>query len=298
MKASVSCAPCIVRRSLQKVCLATSDEAMRVEFMRRALLYLSEWLSEGSVPSFYTIRENKILFEVTGNNDPYADKKRKVIAHARKCLPHFRTFVTGGRSAKDRLMRALKVSICGNRIEVSAPQHKVDITSLEREIKGCMRRGLAVDDTEMIFRAVKSSRTIAFICDNCGEAVLDTLFLNELKAYAEVFIAVSTDPIEDDVSLKEAAAIGLDRYGTVVGRGGAAQGVNREENSDEFWGLLGKADLIIAKGMSCYETLTEYPEISGGKTAFLFTVKCNTVSQSIGRDLGGNIAWFVKGGRR
>jgi damage-control phosphatase, subfamily I len=290
MKASISCAPCIVGRSLQKARLATKDEGKRFEFMRRAFKHLSEWFGPDSVPSFYTLKENRMLIEVTGNRDPYRAKKAHVIGKAKECLPVFRRFVQSAKNPRERFMRALKVSLCGNMIEISAPQHKVDVLSLEKEVMGCVKKRLPIDDSGRIFEAAKKAGSIVFLCDNCGEAVLDGLLLEELAKFGELTIAVSTEPIEDDVCLKEAKRIGLRKYGRVVGKGGASQGVSREENSKEFFRLMESADLIVAKGMSCYETLTEYPEVSRGKIAFLFTVKCGTVSERVGANVGCGVA--------
>jgi len=290
MKASFDCAPCIVSRSLQKVRLATKDEGKRYEFMRRAFRHLSEWFGPDCVPSFYTLKENKILIKVTGNRDPYRAKKAHVIGKAKECLPKLRRYVDAAKSPRERFMRALKVSLCGNRIEISAPQHKVDVQGLEAEVMGCVRSKLAIDDSAKIYAAATSAKRIVFLCDNCGEAVLDTLFLKELGRLGELTIAVSSQPIEDDVSLKEAKRIGLEKFGKVVGKGGASQGVSREENSKGFFRLLEGADLIVAKGMSCYETLTEYPDVAKGRTAFLYSVKCRTVSCRVGADVGRGVA--------
>jgi len=286
----------MVRRSLQKVCLATKDERKRMEFMRRMLADLGRRFGPDFVPSFHTINENKILVEVTGNPDPYRRKKLHVIRMAKRCLPYFKSYVESGGEGYELFRRALLVSLCGNKIEISAPQHKVDVGDLRGAITECIRGGLAVDDTRKIFRKVESAGRIMFITDNCGEAVLDTLLLAELRKYAEVVIAVSSKPIEDDVSIGEAKLIGLERYGRVVGRGGATQGVNKKENSRTFWKLMRGSDLIVAKGMSCLETLTEYPGISRGRTAFLLTVKCRTMSRNIGVGVGGNVAWLYPHG--
>ena len=53
------------------------------------------------------------------------------------------------------------------------------------------------------------------------------------------------------------------------------------------------ADLVVAKGMACYETLIEHPEKTGGKVALLYQAKCIPVARHSGVTVGDLVAKLV-----
>jgi uncharacterized protein with ATP-grasp and redox domains len=97
--------------------------------------------------------------------------------------------------------------------------------------------------------------------------------------------------------MEDAEAVGMaDVADGVITTGTDAVGINLSESSDEFIAAYGGADVILAKGMANWETLTEYP--APCPTLFLFRTKCEPVAKTVGAPLQRNIAKLVHEGWR
>ena len=122
-------------------------------------------------------------------------------------------------------------------------------------------RGLAIDDCDEIEEHIGR---VVYITDNCGEIVLDRLLIGHLvDRGARVTVAVRDGPILNDATLEDARALGLDRVAeclTTTG-GGSEIGVPLDRIPPALADAIDRADLIIAKGMANYESLSEYRRI-------------------------------------
>ena len=108
---------------------------------------------------------------------------------------------------------------------------------------------------------LKNSKKVLYICDNAGEIVFDKLLIEEIKKYvADVVVAVKGKPILNDATLEDAEFVGINEIARVISTGGDIIGVILEECSQEFLDEFYSADMIVAKGMGNYESLTEYEE--------------------------------------
>jgi uncharacterized protein with ATP-grasp and redox domains len=111
---------------------------------------------------------------------------------------------------------------------------------------------------ERLRRDLGKARTLVYVLDNCGEAVLDKICIRTLKGlYPNLSITalVRGKPACNDVTMEEAREIGLDALVDVVGNGDDTPGTVLSRISDEARALLESADVIISKGMGNYETL-------------------------------------------
>jgi hypothetical protein len=141
---------------------------------------------------------------------------------------------------------------------------------------------LAVDRTWEIYKLLRKSESVLFLTDNAGEIAFDTILVKEIRRLGpKVTVAVKSSPILDDALLSDAYEVGMDKVADkIVTTGSNSVGLFLEEVSAEFRECWQNSDLILAKGMGYYETLTE---INLGKpTGNLLTAKCNPVAQSVG----------------
>jgi hypothetical protein len=132
---------------------------------------------------------------------------------------------------------------------------------------------------------------VVYFTDNAGEIVFDLLLVRYLKARgARVTLAVKGAPVLNDATLEEALQLGMEREVDLLTTTGSGDiGVTWEMMPADLAGALADATLVIAKGMANYESLTEYaPRLP--PVAYLLTVKCETVAESIGAPVGAAMA--------
>jgi hypothetical protein len=95
--------------------------------------------------------------------------------------------------------------------------------------------------------------------------------------------------------MEDAEAVGIvEKADRVITTGTDAVGVNLSEVSREFLDAYRSADVILAKGMANWETLTEYE--APCPTLFLFRAKCEPVAAAVGVPLRENVAKLVPRG--
>jgi uncharacterized protein with ATP-grasp and redox domains len=279
MKAAPECYACTLERVKRVAAASTADAAKQELCVAAAERLLAECAA--ACPSYMGTLENDALAAITGNADPYAKQKRALIRKALALYPEAERFVRSG----DAFRNAALVAICGNALEFSNPQ--CDFGSVGKALAGS-RQGLAIDDTATLEEMVQNAGTVLYICDNAAEAVFDRLLMKEISKSAALSIAVASRPMRDDASLAEAKKIGLDKLGTIISKGNCF-GVWPERCTREFLAAFETADVIVAKGMSCYETLTEMPGAIRNRAGMLFKAKCAPVARSAGVERGSNV---------
>lgn len=281
MKAAPECYACTLERVKRVAAASTGDAAKRERCVAAAKRLLAE--CAGSCPSYMGTLENDALAGITGNADPYAKQKRELIKNALALYPEAERFAGGS------FKNAALAAICANALEFSNPQ--CDFGSVQQALADA-RQGLAIDDTARLREMVRAASNVLYICDNAAEAVFDRLLMKEIAKSAALSIAVASRPMRDDASLAEAKSIGLGKFGTVIPKGDCF-GVWPERCTKDFLAAFETADVIIAKGMSCYETLTEMPDAIRSRTAMLFKAKCAPVARSAGVERGSNVCKVV-----
>jgi len=146
--------------------------------------------------------------------------------------------------------------------------------------------GLDVDDSGRIKSMLSN---VVYLADNCGEIVFDTLLFKEIKKLGgNITLVVRGAPILNDVTMKEVKELGLDKMvDMVLTTGSNAIGLCLQEAPPELVEALGKASLIISKGMANYETMSEY---NYRPIAYLLKTKCESVAEAMGLSKNMNVA--------
>jgi uncharacterized protein with ATP-grasp and redox domains len=76
--------------------------------------------------------------------------------------------------------------------------------------------------------------------------------------------------------------------GEIIDTGTATPGIDLSQASAEFKREFSSADLIFAKGMGYYESLSELP--AKGRVFYCFRAKCQPVADSLGVPLKSYVA--------
>lgn len=291
MKVGSECGYCILHRGHKIIQRSTNDEKKRVKAMTALLHMLGEHYKPDTVPSYIGAERCRLLKTITGCQDPYADLKTKSNTQALEILPRMTQYVDKQPPAK-RLYAALKVACIGNVIEFDVPGHNADI---QEALKG-LEESFHIDDSDKLKKLIKKDTKALLLTDNAGEIAFDTLIVRELRRLgAHVTVAVKAGPSLNDALMEDAEAVGMTKEADqVITTGADAIGVNLAETSEEFNTHFHGSDIIIAKGMANWETLTEIP--APCPLMYLFRTKCEPVARAVAAPTNVNIAKLVPKG--
>jgi uncharacterized protein with ATP-grasp and redox domains len=291
MKVGSECGYCIMHRGHKIIQRSTNDEQKRVEAMTGLLTMLGERYRPDAVPSYIGAERCRVIKTATGCADPYADLKTKSNILANQILPKMIEYVDKQPPAK-RLYAALKVACIGNVIEFDVPGHSANI---EEALNG-LEEAFCIDDSEKLRRLIKKGTKALMLTDNAGEIAFDRLVVRELRRLgAYVTVAVKAGPSLNDALMEDAEAVGMTRESDeVITTGSDSIGVNLSETSEEFNAHFYDSDIIIAKGMANWETLTEVP--APCPLMYVFRTKCEPVARTVKAPLNVNIAKLVPKG--
>ena len=293
MKAGSRCGYCLLHRGYNIVLRSTDDEEVRMRAVRALLGLMGEGFGPDVIPSILGIERDRLIKEITGCPDPYADLKRRADESALALLPKMEALVDAT-DHEDRFRTACLVSCLGNVIEYDVPGHSSDIG----EALGLLDEGFHVDDTEELKRLLGPETDVLFLTDNAGEIAFDRLVVRELRGHGcRVTVAVKGGPSLNDALMEDAVAVGMtEEADAVITTGTDAIGVKLDESSEEFLEAFHGADVVVSKGMANWETLTEVP--APCPLLFLFRTKCEPVARSVGVPLDKCVAKLVPEGWR
>ena len=123
-------------------------------------------------------------------------------------------------------------------------------------------------------RECKSGKKFLLIADNCGEIVLDKIFLEQLKReypHLEITVMVRGADVLNDVTEADVAYVGIDKIARVATSGSGVGGIIYELISEEAKEILDASDIILAKGQGNYESLGGH----GRHIYYSFLCKCD-----------------------
>jgi len=120
----------------------------------------------------------------------------------------------------------------------------------------------------------ENATSFLLITDNCGEIVLDKLFIEELKKrfpQFDVTVMVRGGEVLNDATMEDALYVGIDNVSKLVSNGSPVAGTVYEMLTDEARDVLDNADIIMAKGQGNYESLCG----QGRHIFYAFLCKCD-----------------------
>ncbi len=260
--------------------------------MSSLLRFLSEEFKPTANPAYLGTKRDRLIRKITGNPDPYAERKQISNQKAFEILPLAKNLVSNESSKELKFRKACLCSIVGNIIEFDIPDNPFKFTDLKTLIQKA-ERDLAIDEIPKIFHKAEKARRILYLTDNAGEIAFDTLLIQELKKLGpHVTVAVKGNPILNDATMEDAKYVGvLDLADEVITTGTDAVGLILNECSQEFLKVYESADFLVAKGMGYAETLSELQ--LPVPYALLLRTKCWTVANFFKVGMGKNIAKLI-----
>jgi uncharacterized protein with ATP-grasp and redox domains len=275
MKASKVCYECLQRVAYQAAGLATDDELIRAKAIEKGLKIVDEDFSLDCVTIAVATKIHHAVKKITGNPDPFRQVKDKEIAVARELsraleLKH------------EDFASCLRFAVLGNNMDFFIPADDI-----EKEVKE--RVDFVIDDSELFQARLKNAGRVLYLADNTGEVFFDLPLLRWMRRRASVAYVVKASPVHNDVTLEDIRLMGLEtELGEIIDTGAANPGIDFSQASDEFKREFDSADLIFAKGMAYYESLSELP--AEGRVFYCFRAKCQAVADSLGVPLKSYLA--------
>jgi len=275
MKASKYCYECLQKLAYQAAGLATNDEPAKARAVGEGLKILGDDFSLDSVNIVVATKIHDAVKKITGNPDPYRQMKDKEIAVSRELSQALKL-------KHEDFASCLRFAAVGNTIDFFRP-----IDGIEREMKG--RVDFVIDDSERFEARLKHAGRVLYLADNAGEAFFDLPLLRWMRQRASVAYVAKASPVQDDVTLEDIRRTGLEaQLGEIINTGTATPGIDFSQASAEFKREFNSADLIFAKGMGYYESLSELP--AEGRVFYCLRAKCQPVADSFGVPLESYVA--------
>lgn len=280
MRLAPECRACLLSRVVLEAGYVTDDRRVITDAEDACTKFYDARADEPTGASVIAGAVHRCCYRLIGSVDPYADLKERDNMTASYVVNAVRPMLT---TLHDYIVAA----VIGNAMDYGVLGHEIahDFTGYFHEM---FARGLAQDDTAEILARAKR---VVYCTDNCGEVLFDRMLCEELRKHgSHVTIVVKDQPMLNDVTIQDAAALGLgDAADAVYHAGGGAQlGLHPECYPPEVTDAMQNATLIIAKGLANYESLTEYTNLP--PVAYLMTVKCEPVARHVGAHKGDLIA--------
>jgi hypothetical protein len=275
------CIPCVLNMSISVLRRLPLDEekikALYTEILEIPSLQGRFW----ETTSVHVIEEvMKKIHRTLNDTDPFGAEKERQNAVVMKLYPRLRSWVE---NSPNPLYTAAKLAILGNAIDFMVPQNVADI---EKSIREKLDFPLDRRECEKLEGNLRRSKRVLYFADNCGEIVLDKLFMETVKGLFDIefVLAVKSVPAMNDVTLKEARAVGMDHLAEVIENGiqGPVPGTILNRCSDRLKEWVRKADLFISKGGGNFDTLDEEKDRLPNPIVFMLLSKCHPYFKTFG----------------
>jgi len=276
MKLSEDCYECLRKLAYQAAGLATDDEQIKARAIGESLKILEAEFSDDKVSIVIATKIHDVIKRITQNPDPYREMKDKEIAIARKLADETRL------EHESDFGDCLRLAALGNTIDFFRP---LDV--IKRDMKGEV--SFAVDDSKQFEARLKDASRVLYLADNAGEVFFDLPPIRWMRQFVPVVYAVKASPVQNDVTLEDVrrARLELD-LGEIITTGTATPGIDFSLASAQFKHEFAISDLIFAKGMGYYESLSELP--AEGKIFYCLMAKCQPVADSLKLPLNSYVA--------
>ncbi len=292
MRIKAECPACLINRAYLESEKASKDPSVRHSALLEALRQIGCHTSPDVTPAYLGTIRDRAIKNTSGNPDPFKDDKIASNQRALKLVPKAQDYVLEAPGRSQRFRRACLVSIVGNAFEFGIKGYEFNYDNLPRWIEDA-ENDVAIDDIKKIESTCNRVRNVLLLTDNAGEIAFDKILVGQLKGLGlTVTVAVKVAPISNDATMEDAFSVGMtETADKVITTGTDSVGLLLEECSKEFLATYAKAELVIAKGMAHYETLSDHKLTQ--PHAFMFRVKCPAISSDLEVPLGKNIAYLI-----
>jgi uncharacterized protein with ATP-grasp and redox domains len=276
MKASVHCRPCLEKLVNQAAKNATPDPELRKKATEEGLAVLNSAFSFDKAAPEIATECHRAIRRRTGNDDIYREMKIAELEMAERLFQEVRSFYG------EDLRSCVRLATLGNSIDFFK-----DTATVMENMRGTV--DFALDQIDDLEKKLANAVLVLYLADNAGECFFDLPLLKKMRESTRVVYVVKGFPVQNDITLKDLTKAGLmGQMGETATTGSDAVGIDLPSSSEEFRSLFEAADLVFAKGMGNYETLSEIP--AQGRTFHCLMAKCQPIADSLDVPLNGYVA--------
>jgi uncharacterized protein with ATP-grasp and redox domains len=268
MKAQSECEQCFLRQADDAAQRLKLTETTRERMLTAVKQELANTATDVT-PPVRASRVHAVVRQISNNNDPYREAKQQATEHALGLYEQLKHRI---QLSADPLDTAVRLAIAGNIIDLGVASHY----DLEASIEHVLHQPLAIDQMMQLKQAITDAKELLYLADNAGETVMDRLLIETIDK--PVTYVVKGAPAVNDATREDAVAAGLDQVCEIIDNGAAILGTLLEQCNEALNQRFNSAELIIAKGMANYESL------SGSRTGlfFLLQTKCAVIARHLG----------------
>jgi uncharacterized protein with ATP-grasp and redox domains len=287
------CGPCTLEAVYRTIRLATRDPVLQKKIMNKAIPILARGMANDFAPSRIATDIYRIIYEMSNNSDPYKDAKKRSNRVALKLVDSMADRLRK-LPDKERLYHSILASIAGNIIDFTFGNYEVDLNALPQMYRQVQKQGLNRKDFEAFRKLISKSKRIVFIGDNAGEIALDTFLLEYISSKgAKITFVVKDSPMSNDATLEDARQVGIHHYvEKIITTGSNAFGIDFDEASPELLLELKRADVIISKGQSNFESLCD--KKLGKPIVIMMKTKCEPVGRMLKIPVGKSVLKILR----
>lgn len=267
MHAGSMCISCILSKEEQSI-RQFPDEERKSEYMHLVLEVLYQYGRIESSPGL-TERLARLYRDFWGEDRDYTAQKHQ---YNQLLLQMEKKLEQKIQNATEPLKECIKYVCAANYIDFSAVEH-VNEDTLEELLENAVGQTVPEEEYQTFRTDLENARTLVYLTDNCGEIVLDKLFIKQIKETfpgLNITAMVRGGDVINDATLVDAKEVGLTEIVPCMGNGNAAPGTIVGRLSEEARETLFHADVIISKGQGNFESL--YGEKLN--PYYLFLCKC------------------------
>lgn len=277
MLVQFDCFKCIFNQIVEMARSSSENDSARRKMLKKFMALVTEY-SDKYTPPEMAAEFYRIFCDETGILDPFAAEKRNSAILAHQLYGELENMV---QNAADPFAMALRLAIGGNVIDFGATPD-FQLSDAADAIRKTAAGKLDENALNLLREKAAGAKDIFYILDNCGEAVIDRLLIEQLGT-DKVTLGVRGMPILNDITRNELTESNLADI-PVIDTGDRSPGVSLKFSSGEFLHKLYHADLVIAKGQGNYESLYDAPD--NDHIFFLFRVKCPVIEMQTGNKKG------------
>lgn len=275
MHANSMCISCFIAKQDKQI-RQFSDENKKSEYMHQVLEILYR---HGQTESSPWIAEqiNQLYESFWGKSEDYACVKQK---YNRLLLDKENEIEQYICKSVDPVRECIKYVCAANYIDFSAVEN-VNEQTFEKLLKKAGNEAVAEGEYLQFKNDLEGADKLVYLTDNCGEIVLDKLFIKIMKKmYPQLRITavVRGNNVINDATMEDAEQVGLTDIVPCIGNGNGAPGTVFKRLSEEAKRVLQNADVIISKGQGNFEGLFG----EGMNPYYLFLCKCELFVQRFG----------------
>lgn len=268
MRVIESCAECLYNRQLRK----TDNK----ECLAEIKAVIDNRTDDDPAP-YLVYRFNQIYLKYFGCVASFRDEKIKYNDLVLSMEDALREEIN---RSDDPLLTAFSYARAGNYIDFGAlsdVDEKTFLSLLEHEELS--------DNDLQTFEAFtgqcETAGSLLLLADNCGEIVLDKLFLEQLKKqYPQLKLSVMVrgGEVLNDATVEDAEYAGIDCIAEIISSGIGVSGTVYKMLSNEAKSALDNAEVILSKGQGNYEALSG----QGRHIFYSFLCKCERFTNRFG----------------